>query len=198
MNTHPLAAASLCFAVSACVAFEHLPAVALDCDPALAGRWVPVGMATGDALEIDRQCQALIPGGSRSSTEGAPLRLKLRSFALSGQRYLVFEKGDIERITGLGDGGLADSDLNAIDKQVFLLRYRVDGETLQAAMADQEYARDAIDDGKLPGKALADRLSLVETDAGGMPALLHSHPDLFVSAGRGWAEFRRPSSGRRP
>ncbi|MCL1633879.1 hypothetical protein M2650_04370 [Luteimonas sp. SX5] len=198
MNARILAAASLPLALGACVAFEHLPEVALACDPRLEGRWAPDGMAAKDAVVIDRQCQATIPGGSQARGAAEPLRFKLRSFQLDGQGYLVFEKGDIARLTGLAEGALADSDLQALDKQRFLMRYRIDGETLQAAMADQAYASDAIDEGMLSGKALAETVSLVETDADGMPGLLASHPELFVSEGRGWAEFRRLGAGLAP
>ncbi len=199
MNASAPIALSFSIALGGCVAFEHLPEkTALACDPRLEGRWAPDGVAANDAVVIDRQCQAIIPGGSQARGAAAPIRLELRSFQLDGQGYLVFGKGDIERMTGLAAGSLAESDLQAIDKQVFLMRYRIDGDTLQTAMADQEYASDVIDEGEVPGKALADTVSLVETDAGGMPGLLGSHPDLFVSEGRGWAEFQRLGAGRKP
>ncbi len=189
-------AAVLTSALCGCVAFEAIPVAELGCDPALAGRWVPHGMPAGDAILIDEQCRALIPAAGRSAADAEPVRLQLRSFEQDAQRYLVFDKADLERVAGLGANALAGSDLQSLDDEKFLLRYRIDGDNLQAAMNDQTYARDAIDGGSLPGKALAASLSLIQADAAAMPALLREHPELFVAEGRGFAAFERAGAER--
>lgn len=199
MNARSLAAASFATALCGCVAFEHLPEAVVACDPMLEGRWTPSGMSAADAVVIDQQCRALIPGNSRAKGAAAqPVRLELRSFQLGDDRYLVFTKNDIENMTGLAEASLIGSDLQSVDKQVFLMRYRIDGKTLQTAMADQDYASDAIDERSIRGKPLGDTVSLVEAGAADMPGLLASHPDLFVSQGRGFAEFERLGPGRAP
>lgn len=196
MTLHWAAPVVLTSLLCGCVAFEAIPVAALGCDPALAGRWMPNGLPAGDAILIDDQCRALIPAAGRADTDTEPVRLQLRSFEQDAQRYLVFDKADLQRVAGLGADALAGSDLQSLDDQKFLLRYRIDGDNLQAVMNDQAYARDAIDDGLLPGKALAASLSLIQADAADMPALLRDHPELFVSEGRGFAAFERIGAER--
>lgn len=195
MIARAAAAASLGCALCGCVAFDHAPVAKLGCDPALVGRWAPAGAGIADAIAIDDQCRALIPGPKQSSSDRSPIGVQLRGFEQGSQRYLVFDKRDIEKMMGLGPGALADSDLQSLDKQVFLMRYRIDGDTLQAGMTDQEYAADLIETGQAPGKALADSLSLIQADAGAMSALLDHHPELFISQGRGWMELERVGAG---
>jgi len=195
MSARAVAAVCLGGALCGCVAFESVPVAELGCDPALAGRWAPAGSDAADAIAIDNRCEAVVPGPKRSGAGAPQIRVQLRGFELDSQRYLVFDKRDIEHLMGLGAEALVDSDLQALDKQVFLMRYRIEGDTLQAAMTDQAYAADLVDEGRLPGKALAHNLSLIQADAGTVRALLLQHPDLFVSEGRGSMELVRIAAG---
>ena len=195
---HPIAtAAALGLCLGGCVAFEHLPAVTLDCDPQLAGRWAPADVAGQDAVDVDGQCRAQFPNGRPGQTVMSP-RVQLRSFALDGQRYLVFEKGDIERMAGLGAGQLGSSDLAALERGMFLLRYRVQDDVLHAAMVDLPRMRDAIEDGEVPGREISDSLLAVTSDPEAVARLLRS-ADVFVAPGeRGAVELRRLRAKARP
>lgn len=174
MNLRPALAAALLLALSGCVAFEHSPAAALSCDPALAGRWRSDrdGPGPGREIVVDRQCRAQWPVHQRS------VEVSLRGYTQAATRYVVLSPEHAQRMLG------SEGDLNLMNSvptgAVFMAAYRIEGDRLQAWLPDPDRVNAAIRDGKARGRPLksGDASSvLVQGDARSIAKLLAQGPE---------------------
>lgn len=160
--------------LSGCVAFEHVPAT-LECDPLLAGRWIPfdeVDQSDIEEVVIDQDCLAVFPPPNRGVRES--YRMTLRGFTLDEWNYLVFSSNDVERIYGLEADALAP-----LDEASFLLRYRVESDVLQGWVLDSEAALKAATDDRLDLRTVERDLHLIVGDSSSTARILRSQPALF-------------------
>lgn len=174
MSLRPALAALLLLALSGCVAFEHSPATALSCDPALAGRWRADrdGPGPGREIVVDAQCQAQWP-----VQEGA-VDVSLRGYTQGATRYVVLSPDHAQRM--LGNEGELKFKGNAPEHAVFMAVYRIDGDRLHAWLPDPERIRAAIGEGKVHGRPLqnGDPSSLlVQGDASRIAGLFAQGPE---------------------
>ena len=175
MNLRPALAAALLFALSGCVAFEHAPAVALSCDPALAGRWRSTADGPNRDIVVDAQCRTQWP-----TQQGRTVEVRLLSYAEGPLRYLVLTPRDAELMLGEEGEGLSE---HVPAGSVFLAVYRIQGKRLKGWLPDQDLAQAAVGAGTLKGRALKDNegndssTTLVQDDALALAAMLKRGPE---------------------
>ncbi|KRA70756.1 hypothetical protein ASD78_18200 [Lysobacter sp. Root667] len=176
MNPRPALAAALLLALSGCVAFEHAPAAALSCDPALAGRWRSSDDGPGRDIVIDARCRAQWP------VHGRTVEVNLRSYAEGPLRYLVLTPQDAERM--LGDEGAGLSAQVPADS-VFIAAYRIRGRQLRGWLPNADLVRASVQAGRFKGRLLAsdedgsddNATVLMQSDAEALAALLKRGPE---------------------
>ncbi|KQZ55533.1 hypothetical protein ASD53_14715 [Lysobacter sp. Root559] len=154
MNPRPALAAALLLALSGCVAFEHAPAAALSCDPALAGRWRSKGDGPSRDIAVDAQCRAQWP------VHGRTVEVVLRGYAQGDLRYLVLSPDEAELMLGAEGKGLS---AGAPPGSVFLAAYRIRGKRLLGWIPDSEQIQAGIAAGTLQGRPMfaQDQYSIV-------------------------------------
>ncbi|MFC3552232.1 hypothetical protein ACFOLC_14605 [Lysobacter cavernae] len=170
-------AAALVVALAGCVAFEQPPSAQLGCDTKLAGHWLPEGENNGVEVKLDQQCRAHFP--PRDNGRLPAYDTTVRSFTLDGHDYLVLTAHDVEQILGLATSDFAAT---APAGSVFVLRYRIDGDRLQALQVDADFVAKAIASRRIRGREASKTLLVIEGDAPAMTALLRAQPALFDTA----------------
>jgi hypothetical protein len=201
MSLRNAALALVTLALSACVTFERAPVSTLGCDPALAGQWRPVnGGPQGRNIVVSADCTVQWPeenGGTYTTT--------LAGFALGASRYLVFTPTVADRLMG------ADGDMlhKAPKDSVFLVRYRIDGDSATVWLADEDEAMRTPVKGTAADQAgeqaSARRLDAsnvhVEGSREAIAALLRTRGEtLFAGTpdGRGAMALQRVAAGAAP
>lgn len=121
----------LSLALSACVTFERAPVAKLNCDRALAGEWRPVKDGPDRSILVSADCSLQWP-----EEDGSTYMTTLEGFALGGSRYLVFTPAVADRLMS-SDGDMLR---RAPKDSVYLVRYRVDGDSAVVWLADPDEA----------------------------------------------------------
>lgn len=174
-----------CALLAACEAttFEHPPVASLPCDPALAGHWASEG--DGDdkdgeiVLQIDAACQlAVVEHKADGPSTGEPTTLHLGRHGRHA--YAWVDAGWMMR--------RFDEDHRFPDGDVFLMRYRQQGDRLELWSTDDKRVAHAIIDDELEGEVLARDNELFNRLTGTQDPEVLEHRGLFDSEAAG---FRR-------
>lgn len=176
----PLWLALLLPVLPGCVMFERAPAE-LACDPALAGRWLPLPgadaekmpLGAGDYAEIDAQCQvSLVEHGNASRS-----KFRALGFELDGQRYLALGQDDMRDL--FEDNRPADGKARLPATSVLLLKYRIADDVLEVALPRASHALESIRQGDRSVREADTMVYLVEGDAAALRQRLAGDPGLF-------------------
>lgn len=164
-------------ALTACqnTTFEHPPVVETGCVPALAGDWLSQGVADesdGEVeLSIDQQCHLEV-----LEHEQDGLR--------RGESTVLHGGKDREQGYLWVDAAWAnqrfESKHAAPAGDVYVLRYRLDGNSLQMRLPDDKAIAHLIIDGKLQGEVQRNEDSLFNRILGPLPAGQLRRHDLFT------------------
>ena len=174
----PLAIVLLCALACACQSTSfQAPPLAADagCDPALQGHWASVDeddRPTDEMhLDIGADCRLAIKDrdGNRVR-EGAPTTLRVAQ--AQGQRYAWFSAGWANARFEVTE------DLRTPADDIYLYRYRVEGDALRVDQVDHKGVAHAIIDGRLTGTVRSEDRTLVNRVTDGGPELLLV-PSLF-------------------
>lgn len=174
-----------CVLLAACEAttFEQAPVAALPCDPALAGHWASEG--EGDdkdgeiVLQINAACQlAVVEHKANGPSTGEPTALHLGRHGR--HHYAWVDAGWMMR--------RFDEDHRFPDGDVFLMRYRRQGDRLELWSTDDKLIAHAIIDDKLEGEVLARDNELFNRLTGQQEPEVLEHRGLFDAEAAG---FRR-------
>lgn len=166
--------------LSACVMFERAPAE-LSCDPALAGRWIPLPGNDQDALplgrddyaQVDAQCRVTL----RDAAKQVGSQFNALGFEVEGQRYLALSQDDMRELFDDRKPPATPSKLPA--SSVLLVKYRLAGDVLELALPEMSYAMQQVKQGTLAARETDTMVYLVEGDAGALRKVLAAHPGLF-------------------
>lgn len=169
-------------ALPGCLMFERAPAE-LGCDPALAGRWLPLPgadpekmpLGSGDYAEIDARCQvSLVEGGGPPRT-----RFHALGFELDGARYLALGQEDMRDLFNDQKAPAGNSKLPATS--VLLLKYRITDDVLEVAMPRASRALERLQQGEKSIREVDTMVYLMEGDAEALRTALAADPALFDS-----------------
>lgn len=169
-------------ALPGCLMFERAPAE-LGCDPALAGRWLPLPgadpekmpLGSGDYAEIDAQCQvSLVESGKTPRT-----RFRALGFELDGTRYLALDQDDMRDLFNDPKAPAGNSKLPATS--VLLLKYRIADDVLEVAMPRASRALERIQQGDPGIREVDTMVYLLGGEADALRATLVADPGLFDS-----------------
>jgi hypothetical protein len=183
--------ASLLLLLTACVAFEHAPVEALQCDPALAGRWESTrGEPHKHDIVVTAACDMQWP-----ENDGAVYSTTLRGFELEGAHYLVFTPEAVSRLMSMDDALIRQ----APEGSVLLARYRVDSNEVVLWIADAEMMLQGIAAKKLAGRKIGDKVAYLEGSHDEVATLLRNSGDtIFRSDKDGVLHFRRSTTEGTP
>ena len=174
-----------CLLLSACEAttFEKAPIAALPCDPALAGHWASEG--EGDdkdgeiVLQIDAACQlSVLEQKADGPRTGEATALHLGRHGR--HHYAWVDAGWMMR--------RFDEDHQFPAGDVYLVRYRRQGDRLELWSIDDKAVAHAIIDDRLDGEVLASDNELFNRLTGTQEAAVLDHRGLFDADPAG---FRR-------
>lgn len=162
-------------ATGGCVAFENLPDAPTGCDPRLAGQWQSQTQRPSDKLvfNIDQQCRYLDNDTSRKRSKGMPVTF--RTLTVNGVDYAAFTPQDFDIL--LDEPGATSQYLR--HNQVFLLRYRLDGDQLQVDVVNPNWVDQALRNKQLPVDKSIDKVLVLTGTPAKISKQLTTQPDLF-------------------
>jgi hypothetical protein len=174
-----------CVLLSACEAttFEKAPIAALPCDPALVGHWASEGDGEDEdgevVLQIDAGCQlAVLEQKADGPRTGEATALHLGRHGR--HHYAWVDAGWMMR--------RFDEDHQFPAGDVYLVRYRRQGDRLQLWSTDDKAVAHAIIDDRLDGEVFAADNELFNRLTGTQEATVLDHRGLFDAEAAG---FRR-------
>jgi hypothetical protein len=164
--------------------FETAPLTAIDgCDPALVARWdafdadAPAGKPAEMSVQVDARCHIrLFDEHNPQGSDPTPLHLGRHGDAT----YAWFDAGWAMRV-GREDHAFPEGD-------VVLMRYRLDGDTLQAWSTDDKAIAHAIVDGTLTGEVSVANSEIYNRLTGTQDPAVLARSDFFDAEG---GTFRR-------
>ena len=188
----PLAIALLCALACACqsTSFQEPPLAAdAGCDAALQGHWASVNEKDEPTdemhLDIGADCRLAITDreGGRIR-EGTPTTLKVARH--NGLQYAWFTAAWADARFQVTE------DLKTPPEDIYLFRYRVEGDSLQVDPVDHKVVAHAIIDDRITGTVRSEQRNLVNRVTEGGPDLLLV-PGLFSEEPM---RFRREAGSR--
>lgn len=182
-----LAIAAL-LALPGCVAFEHAPAQA-QCDPELPGTWLLEEGPTTKTVRVDARCHTEDWPNPREES----VALDLTGFRIGEDRYLMFDPAAAQRAIGAEGESLTRT---APPGSVFLVRYRIQGDVIDAWLADPQPALAGIAAGKLQGRRLEDHFALLGGSPEQLRTLLSEHGEVFYGTGQKSLKLRRAAANQ--
>lgn len=183
MKTLPILMCCMLLATCEATTFEHPPVAALPCDPGLAGHWASEGEGEDKdgeiVLQIDADCRlSVLEQKTDGPRTGEPTALHLgrhgrHSYAWVDAAWMM-RRFDEDHQFPAGD--------------VFLVRYRRQGDHLDLWSTDDKAVARAIIDDRLEGEVLAKDNELFNRLTGTQEPEVLEHRGLFDADAAG---FRR-------